>query len=127
MGSRETNLQPFRNVDVWVKAHQLTLQVFQTSEAFPKAETFGLSIQLRRASMNIPLKIAEGCGKGSDEEFHKCLQQARAATVELEYLLLLAHDLKFMETSVYDDLQGKLVQVRKMLSGFMKTLQSQPV
>jgi len=115
-------VQPFRNVDAWHKARELTLRIYTITESFPQAEAFGLSIQLRRLSANIPLRIAEGCGREDPAEFIKCLHQARATGVELEYLLLLARDLKFIEPAVPDVLQHQLVEVRKMLSGFMKTL-----
>jgi four helix bundle protein len=62
-------MQSFRNVTAWHKAHQLTLEVFQITEDFPKSEAFGLAVQLRRYAMNTPLRIAEGCGKTSDAEF----------------------------------------------------------
>jgi four helix bundle protein len=120
-------VQPFRNVDVWHKAHELTLRIYTITESFPRAETFGLSIQLRRLSANIPLRIAEGCGREDPVEFIKCLHQARATGVELEYLLLLARDLKFIEPAVHDALQSQLIEVRKMLSGFMKTLEAKKI
>lgn len=120
-------MQPFRNVDVWRKGHELTLKIFQISEAFPKAETFGLSIQLRRSAMTIPMKIAEGCGHDDRMEFLRCLRNARAAAVELEYLLLVGRDLRFIEEGLYGALQDQLIEVRKMLSGLMKSLEMQPV
>lgn len=120
-------MQPFRNVEVWRKAHELTLRIFQITEAFPKTETFGLSVQLRRSAMNIPMKIAEGCGHDDRTELLRCLRNARATGVELEYLLLLGHDLAFIEPPAYEALQHQLIEVRKMLSGFMKSVESQPV
>jgi len=77
---------------------------------------------LRRGSANIPMKIAEGCGQDENPAYFRCLQQARALATECEYLLLLARDLQFMEPEGYDALQGQLVEVRKMLSGLMKSL-----
>jgi four helix bundle protein len=125
--SQEPVLQPFRSIAVWQKSHELTLNVFRITDVFPKTESFGLSVQLRRASMTIPLKIAEGCGQDDNSEFHRRLVQARGTCVELEYLFLLARDLRFIEPPAYDALQNQLIEVRKMLSGFMKTLHSQPV
>jgi four helix bundle protein len=120
-------MQPFRNIDVWHKAHELTLRIYTVTESFPRAETIGLSVQLRRLSANIPLRIAEGCGREDLVEFVKCLHHARATGVELEYLLLLSRDLKFIEPAVYDVLQGQVIEVRRMLSGFMKTLEAKKI
>ncbi len=114
-------MQPFRNLDVWRKAHTLTLDIYRITEGFPKTETFGLATQLRRSSMTISMKIAEGCGR-EGLEFGRCLQQARATGVELEYLLLLAYDLHLIDEPAHEVLQAQLIEVRKMLSGFMKTL-----
>jgi len=71
--------------------------------------------------MTISMKIAEGCGR-EGVDFGLCLQQARGTGVELEYLLLLARDLHLMEPAIYEGLQDQLIEVRKMLSGLMKSL-----
>jgi four helix bundle protein len=120
-------LQAFRNLDVWHKAHQFTLHVYRVTEGFPKIEAFGLAATLRRGSAQIAMKIAEGCGREDSGEFIRCLQQARGLGIEVEYQLLLARDLQFVNPDDYDALQDQLIEVRKMLSGFMKTLQRQPV
>jgi four helix bundle protein len=120
-------MRDFRYFDFWHKAHALTLNVYRDTEQFPKVEAFGLASTLRRGSANIAVKIAEGCGRESNDEFHRCLQAARAISVEVEYQLLLARDLQFIEAPRYDALQHQLVEVRKMLSGFMKTLHIKPI
>jgi four helix bundle protein len=114
-------VQPFRKLDVWQKAHELTLRIYRTTEGFPKEETFGLSVQLRRSAISIPMKIVEGCGRDETSEFTRCLGQARGTGVELEYLLLLSRDLQFMKPDDHDALQAQVIEVRKMLSGLMKT------
>ncbi len=119
-------MRDFRNLDAWHKSHALTLKIHRITDHFPKTESFGLSAVLRRSSANMTMKIAEGCGRDDNSEFHRCLQQARGTGMELEYQLLLSRDLQFMEAETYAELQGQLVEVRKMLSGFMKTLHPQP-
>ena len=112
---------------MWHKAHQFTLHVYRVTEGFPKIEAFGLAATLRRGLAQIAMKIAEGCGREEAGEFVRCLQQARGVGVEVEYQLLLSHDLRLIEPNDYAVLQEKLIEVRKMLSGFIKTLQRQPV
>jgi four helix bundle protein len=113
-------MQDFRNLAVWNKAHIFTLTIYRTTESFPKAETFGLASTLRRGTANVAMKIAEACGQDVSFEFNQRLQQARAICVEIEYQLLLARDLQFIEPVAYDALQHQLIEVRKMLSGLMK-------
>jgi len=116
-------LRDFRYLDVWHKAHAFTLNVYRISETFPKTETFGLAATLRRGAAHLTMKIAEGCGRDEHAEYIHALQQARAMGVEIEYQLLLARDLQFLEPATYDSLQHDVIEVRKMLSGVIKTPQ----
>jgi four helix bundle protein len=115
-------MQDFRKLDVWKKAHSFTLTIYQVTETFPKIETFGLAATLRRGSSQIAMKIAEGCGQGIDGAMANCLKQARGMGMEVEYQLLLARDLQFIEAAAYQVLQDQLVEVRRMLSGLMKAV-----
>src|SRR5665213_1412261 len=114
-------MRDFRNIDAWHKAHAFTLRVYLITEAFPKAETYGLAATLRRVSAQLTMKIAEACGKDLVSEFLAALSQARGLGMEVEYQLLLARDLNFLKPDDYDALQGNVIEVRKMLSGLMKT------
>jgi len=114
-------MRDFRNLDVWHKSHALTLKIHRTTDSFPKTESFGLSAILRRGSANMTMKIAEGCGRDELAQFHQCLQQARGIGMELEYQLLLARDLQFIEPPAYDALQHQVIEVRKMLTGLIKS------
>jgi len=114
-------MRDFRNIDAWHKAHAFTLSVYLITEEFPKAETYGLAAALRRGSAQLTMKIAEACGKDSAGEFALGLSQARGLGLEVEYQLLLSRDLHFMKSPDYDALQNDVVEVRKMLSGLMKT------
>lgn len=114
-------MQPFRNLAAWEKSHDLTLRVYRISESFPKTETFGLAATLRRGSAQLSMKIAEACGQDTSTDFVSCLRQARGIGMEVEYQLLLARDLQFMKPADYDTLQNQVIEVRKMLSGLMKT------
>jgi four helix bundle protein len=115
-------MQDYRNLKVWQKAHALTLAVYHATAAFPPDERFGLTIQLRRMATLIPTNIADGCGRNTDVEFHKALSAAQSAASQLDYLLLLAHDLGFLPAQAYARLGGELVEVRKMLAGLTHSL-----
>jgi four helix bundle protein len=120
-GSDGGVMRDFRNLDVWHKSHAFTLLVYQTTESFPKAETYGLSAGLRRLTAQMTMKIAEACGKDQDTDFKMGLSQARGMGLEVEYQLLLARDLQFMKSEDYESLCHRVIEVRRMLSGVMKT------
>jgi four helix bundle protein len=115
-------MQDFHSLEVWKKAHRLTLAVFHATNELPKQESFGLTMQLRRTATNIPTRIAEGCSKEGNSEFARCLQLSRASCSELEYLVLLARDLAYLTEDAHETLFHRLVEVRKMLSGLLRTL-----
>ena len=85
-------MKDFRNLQVWEKAHKLTLSLYRATQSFPKEEVYGITSQLRRASSSIPTNIAEGCGRGSDAELGRFLQIAMGSASEVEYLALLVND-----------------------------------
>ncbi len=83
---------------------------------FPKQELYGLINQIRRAAVSIPTNIAEGCGKSGDADFSRYLQIAMGSSSELEYLLLLAHDLAYLPDETFQSLSSQLIEIRKMLN-----------
>jgi four helix bundle protein len=90
-------MKDFRQLKVWEKSHQLALSVYKATKKFPKEELYGLTSQIRRASMSIPTNIAEGCGRNTDKEFARFLQIAMGSASETEYQLILARDLEFFQ------------------------------
>ena len=64
----------FKKLKVWQKSHQLALTIYKSTASFPNQERFGLTAQLRRAAASIPANIAEGCGKGTDNEMGRYLR-----------------------------------------------------
>ena len=109
---------------MWEKAHQLTLAVYQVTTQFPKEELYGLTSQVRRACASIPANIAEGCGRNGDAELARFLQIAMGSASELDYHLLLARDLKFIEIKDYEPLATDLSEVRRMLNTFIQKLRT---
>lgn len=115
-------MKNFRDIVVWEKAHALTLMVYQITKKFPKEELYGLTSQMRRASSSIAANIAEGCGKRTDADFARFLQNAFGSANELEYHILLAHDLELLNSSDYQQLTEKVIEVKKMLAAFLRKL-----
>ncbi|CAD7851210.1 MAG: hypothetical protein [Olavius algarvensis Gamma 1 endosymbiont] len=86
----------YRQLSVWAKAHQLVLLVYRKTRQFPADERFGLISQMRRAAASIPSNIAEGSGRGSDQDFARFARIATGSTNELEYQCILAKDLGYL-------------------------------
>ena len=106
-------MKNFRDLAVWKKAHELTLAVYRATKNFPKDETYGLTSQMRRSSASIAANIAEGCGKRTDTDFARFVQNAFGSASELEYHLLLARDLGLLKAAEYEDLCLNTVKVKK--------------
>jgi four helix bundle protein len=113
-------MRDFRQIGTWHKAHELVLSIYKTTRDFPKEELYGLTSQMRRAAASIPANIAEGCGKDSDMELARYMQISMGSASELEYHLLLAKDLNFIDTSTYNYLNTATIEVKKMLASFIK-------
>ena len=119
-------MKDFRTLKVWEKAHVLTLAIYKVTEKFPKQEMYALTNQIQRAAVSVPTNIAEGCGKDSDAELKRYFVIAMGSSSELEYLLLLAHDLKYLSEDSHQTLNNDLVEVRRMLNAFIQKLKTSP-
>ncbi len=117
-------MKDFRTLKVWEKSHRLVLAIYEATTPFPKNELYGITSQIQRAAVSVPTNIAEGCGKDSDAELGRYFKIAMGSSSELEYLLLLAHDLGYLIDDQYDQLQDNLVEVRKMLNSFIQKLKA---
>jgi len=117
-------MRDFRELKVWQKAHELTLSAYKVTARFPKEELYGLTGQIRRSCASIPANIAEGCGRSGEAELARFLQIAMGSACELEYHLLLAHDLKFLSDAEHENISGELIEVKRMLTSFIQKLKA---
>jgi len=117
-------MKDFKELEVWVKAHQLTLAVYEATQTFPRDELYGLTRQIRRSCASIPANIAEGCGRSGDAELARFLQIAMGSASELEYHILLARDLSLLNSLAYDHLASDVTVVKRMLASFIKKLKA---
>ncbi len=115
-------MKDFKNISVWVKAHDLALETYKATARFPRDEIYGLVSQLRRAAVSIPANIAEGCGRSGDAELRRFMDISLGSAYELEYHLLLSRDLGFIGEADYAKVSSDVVEVKRMLSGFIQTL-----
>jgi four helix bundle protein len=116
-------MRNYRDLQTWNKAHKLTLELYKLSRGFPKEEVYGLTSQLRRAASSIGANLAEGCGRQSNPEFARFVRISMGSASELDYHLLLASDLGFIERYAYGHLSRSLTEVRKMLASLLSTVE----
>ena len=116
-------MKDFRQLVVWEKAHKLTLMVYRLTKDFPVEERYGLTNRLRRASASLAANIAEGCGRAGDGDFHRFLAMAMGSAVEVEYFLLLAHDLDFLNLASYAPAEQDVREVQRMLASLVRKLE----
>jgi len=116
-----TSSKSFRDVIVWQKAHAFVLDVYRLSDSFPKSEMYGLTSQLRRAAISIPANFAEGFKKRGKADKLRYYNIAQGSLEECHYYLILAHDLRYAETSA---LTEQLNEVARMLAGYAGALEA---
>ena len=118
-------MKNFRDLQVWQKAHQLTLLAYSVTRKFPREEVYGLTSQIRRCAASVAANIAEGCGKRGNAEFQRFLGISTGSASELEYHFLLAHDLKLLDESDYERLNDAVVEVKRMLASLVRKVEQE--
>jgi len=102
----------------------LVLEVYRSTQTFPKTETYGLVSQLRRAAVSIPSNIAEGQARLSTGEFRQFLGNARGSLMEVETQVLLARELGYLEHDESESLLAAAAEVGRILNGLLNSLPS---
>ena len=115
-------MQDFRKLAVWQKAHELVLDVYRATAAFPWDELYGLTSQLRRAAVSIPANLAEGRCRHTDRDFRRFVGIALGPASEVEYHLLLSHDLGYIDGGIYQLITSQVEEINRMLSALFDRL-----
>jgi len=105
---------------VWQKSMDLSVFVYKITNAFPKEELYGITNQMRRASVSIPSNIAEGHGRFSDKEFVRFLFISLGSASELETQINLSLRLEFLSEDNYKILNEMVQEVLKMLVALIR-------
>ncbi|HWG20192.1 MAG TPA: four helix bundle protein [Terracidiphilus sp.] len=113
----------YRDLIAWQKSMDLARSIYEQTEEFPKSETFGLRMQLRRSAVNVASHIAEAHGRLNDIDMRKGLGCARAALNELETQTELANSLGFFGAGGAEKLLEKSSEVGKLINGLLGVLQ----
>jgi four helix bundle protein len=114
----------FKDLIVWQRSIQLTVSIYKLTSKFPDAERFGLTNQLRRASVSIASNIAEGYGKSSKGEYLLFLGHARGSCAEVETQLVIARQVDFGTRQDLDTSASLCDEASKMLVALMKSVRA---
>ena len=119
----EIQITSYRDLRVWQDAMALAEACYLATRDFPKAEMFGLTSQIRRASSSIPANIAEGHGRENTQPFIQHLRIAQGLLKELETHLLLCVRVGILATGECDPLMERCSDIGKMLRSLIRSLQ----
>jgi four helix bundle protein len=113
----------FEKLEVYQEAVQFADEIYRLTRKFPQEELFGLTSQLRRASVSVALNIAEGSGR-LKKEFRQFLRMARGSIYELIATLQISRDQHYLEKEDYDRCYARGEQLAKRISALIKAISS---
>jgi four helix bundle protein len=116
----------YRDLKVWQTAMEMVQEVYRLTQAFPREETYGLTVQLRRAAVSIASNIAEGKGRSSDKELLHFLSNAKGSLFEVKTQIMIADGLGYLSRSQTDQLLSQSAEVGRRLNGLMKAFRTFP-
>jgi four helix bundle protein len=117
-----TLVESFRDLIVWQRSIELSVAIYKSSMTFPREEVYGLTSQIRRASVSVASNIAEGQGRNSVGEFRQFLGIARGSNLEVQTQLVIASKLGFGHPAAIANCESLSIEVGRMLNGLMNSL-----
>jgi four helix bundle protein len=115
----------FKKLIVWQRAREFVKDIYQVTGKFPKEELFGLTSQIRRATISIALNIVEGSGRGTNKDFAHFLDVAFGSALEVEAQIILSLDLEFITNEESDILNLKIQEIQKMIKKLTDSLRNE--
>ena len=114
----------YKNLQIWQKAMDLTMNIYDITDGFPVGELYGLTSQMQRAAVSIPSNIAEGYGRKSDKEFYHFLTISRGSLFELQTQLYIAAGRNYIDEKTVYEIDQKMNELGKMISGLLYRLKT---
>lgn len=114
-------IKSFTDLNAWKEGHQLILAIYRVTKLFPSEERFGLIDQMRRCVISITSNISEGFSRRSKKEKSQFFYIALGSITELQNQLLVARDVGYISSSVFQELAEKTVIVSKLVNGLIKS------
>ncbi len=113
--------KPHKRLKAWQLGMDIAVDIYKASERFPSEERFGLTSQMRKCGVSIPSNIAEGAARNSKKEFVNFLYISSGSLSELDTQLELASRLEFIDDQKWKELDEKLIEEDKVLSGLIRS------
>lgn len=110
-------MRPHENLEVWSKSVDFVVKIYNSTKKFPSDERFGLTSQIRQASVSISANIAEGAARQTDKEFLQFLSIAQGSSSEVETELLIAYRVGYLEKAEYLDFKSEIESIGRMIIG----------
>ena len=110
-----------KELKIWKKAIDLTIDVYKATENFPKEEKYGLTSQTRRSAVSVPSNIAEGAGRNSDKEFSHFLGISNGSSYELQTQLIISNKLNLLSDTTVEPLLYRIDEIQKILDEELNT------
>lgn len=120
-------MKPHRNLKAWSDSILLIKDLYLITRSFPKEELFGITSQMRRAALSIPLNVAEGAARASKKEFVRFLDIAIGSIAELDTLFFISLELEFLSDEDFNLLNGKLDLIGKLVYGLKRRMLEEEV
>ncbi|WP_307310343.1 four helix bundle protein [Epilithonimonas hungarica] len=112
----------FKELIVWQKSIDLVTEIYRITEKFPSNEIYGLTLQLRRASVSVPSNIAEGNTRRCKADYLQFLRIARGSCSEIETQIIISKNLGFIDDNIFETLSFNIIEISKMLNGLINSL-----
>ena len=112
-------MRPHKKLNIWEEIMKLIEDVYRTTSKFPKEEIYGITSQMKRASISIASNIAEGCARKGNQEKIQFFTMSRGSLSELDAQLEISLRLKFIQEDNYQNILNKLEQISSMLQGLI--------
>jgi four helix bundle protein len=112
----------FKNLNIWKLAIELADAIYILTDTYPKNEEFGLKSQIRRCSVSVASNIAEGSSRSSNKDFNRFLEISLGSLYELQTQVIISANRNYFEASKLEDLENKITELQRMISGFQKNL-----
>jgi four helix bundle protein len=112
----------YKELKVWEKSIDLSIEIYELTRSFPSEEKFGMISQMRRSGVSVPSNIAEGAGRNTDGEFINFLGIAEGSINELESQTIISGRLNFLTNNEVSDIENKVTEIKNMLFSLKRSL-----
>ena len=126
LGVNLGGMRDFRKLAVFPKAHALALRIYVITRKFPRDELYGMVTEMRRSGRSVPANLVEGCGKHTQKDLARYVDNSIGSANELLYYDLLARDLGYIDPETADDLARQIEEVIRMLTALARAVRTGP-